>query len=423
MPAQNLFAQYLRPVKSVADYTADMDQQDYRRAQMENAQRQNALAALQFDSQQDEIAQKRRMQNALQAVYANPANSSPQALESALMRDPLTAERGMQAQKARLDNAKAETDIAEGKARAGKAQGETMDGAIKRYRSGLDFIDTPQGAARWLAAQYNDPTLAQHMQSFGPLEEAVKEIPANPQEFADWRRRNALGMETFIKSQQEQAKIAETVRDNDRTFKLKASNELIGLDGRPNQTLIGAKQGIARAGASSVSINTGQKGLDNEFKLRGEFKQEPVYKAHQEMQSAYAQIRQSLQQQSPAGDLAGATKIMKLLDPNSVVRESELGMAMAATGLLDRVLNYADTVLKGTKLTPKQRADFQNLADKLIAESNSAFNSKRSEYERLGSDYGLNAGRALGPAAETPKPAGAAPSSVLRFDANGNPIK
>lgn len=160
----------------------------------------------------------------------------------------------------------------------------------------------------------------------------------------------------------------------------------------------------ARAGAAnnSVSINTGQKGLDNEFKLRGEFKGEPVYKAHQEMQAAYSQIQQSLKQASPAGDLAGATKIMKLLDPGSVVRESELGMAMAASGALDRLQHYAQNVMNGTKLTPTQRADFQRLADSLYGESVKQYNAKRAEYQRLGGEYELNADRALGPGAAMP---------------------
>lgn len=144
-----------------------------------------------------------------------------------------------------------------------------------------------------------------------------------------------------------------------------------------------------RAGASSVSVNTGQKGFDNTLKLRGDFRSEPIYKAHQEVQSAYAQIQQGLKMQSPAGDLAGATKVMKLLDPGSVVRESELGMAMAATGLMDRLENYATNVLKGTKLTPLQRKDFQTLADNLFNESAKQYNGKRGEYEAIANRNGL----------------------------------
>lgn len=181
-----------------------------------------------------------------------------------------------------------------------------------------------------------------------------------------------------------------------------------GADGKPvaNLPFQQYEIGKARAGASqnNVSVNTGQKGLDNEFKLRGEFKGEPIYKAQQEMQAAYSQIQQALKQGTPAGDLAGATKIMKLLDPGSVVRESELGMAMAATGLMDRLSNYGNMVLTGQKLTPTQRKEFQTLADGLYGESVKQFNAKRAEYQRLGSDYGLDSGRALGPDASMPEP-------------------
>lgn len=186
----------------------------------------------------------------------------------------------------------------------------------------------------------------------------------------------------------------------------------------PGSPLRGAYQAMinkttTHAPGSNVSINMGQKGLENEFKLRDGFKGEPVYKAHQEMQAAYGQIKQALGQASPAGDLAGATKIMKLLDPGSVVRESELGMAMAASGALDRLQYYAQNVVNGTKLTPSQRKDFQTLADRLYGESVNQYNAKRSEYERLGGEYGLNASRSLGPTATQPtqpKPAAGMPS-------------
>jgi hypothetical protein len=232
MPVSNLFQSYLQqPVKSVADYQADYDAQDLRRAQMENAQRQNALAALQFGAQQDEIAQKRRMQNAIQAIYSNPENADPLKREAALLADPNTAERGLQLQKERLANEETMAKTGEAKARAGKAQGETMDAALKRYRSGLDFVDTPQSAARWLAAQYNDPQLSQHMQSFGPLEQAVAQIPTDPAGFQRWRQRNALGMDAFVKMQQEDRKIAETERNNRAQVEKDIANNI-----RTNQT-------------------------------------------------------------------------------------------------------------------------------------------------------------------------------------------
>lgn len=164
---------------------------------------------------------------------------------------------------------------------------------------------------------------------------------------------------------------------------------------------LGAKA-TTHAPAANVSVNTGQKGFDNTLKLRGDFRGEPVYKAHQEMQSAHSQIVQALKQETPAGDLAGATKIMKLLDPGSVVRESELGMAMAASGLMDRVTNYGNMVLSGQKLTPQQRKDFRQLADALYSESVNQYNAKRGEYKGIVDRNQLNEADVLGPETRMP---------------------
>jgi len=151
-----------------------------------------------------------------------------------------------------------------------------------------------------------------------------------------------------------------------------------------------------------VDMTGGQKGFENELTLKKTFAAEPVYKAYSEMQSAYGQITDSLKQSSPAGDLAAATKFMKLLDPGSVVRESELGMAMAASGALDRATNYAQMRINGTKLTDTQRKDFQQLSDQLFGTATTAYNQKRGEFEQMGTAYGIDANRALGAPAKLP---------------------
>jgi len=161
-------------------------------------------------------------------------------------------------------------------------------------------------------------------------------------------------------------------------------------------------QKSAGAPRTIVDMTGGQKGFDNEMGLKKAFSQEPVYKAYGEMQSAYGQITDSLKAKSPAGDLAAATKFMKLLDPGSVVRESELGMAMAASGALDRAKNYAQMRISGTKLTEDQRKDFEKLSTDLFSTATGAYNQKRGEFEQMGADYGLNANRALGAPAKMP---------------------
>jgi hypothetical protein len=161
-----------------------------------------------------------------------------------------------------------------------------------------------------------------------------------------------------------------------------------------------------------VDMTGGQKGFENEMKLGGAFKNEPIYKDFSDMKSAYGQVVSSLAQGTPIGDVAGATKVMKLLDPGSVVRESELGIAMAAAGRMDRLQNYFTNMMTGQKLTPTQREDFKALSNELYAAAGDAYNKKRKEYEDFGTAYGFkNLGTALGTPATVP--------SVMRGGAGG----
>lgn len=392
MANANLFQQYLQPVRSMTDYAADLDKAEGMQLALQGQRRQNELSALTADQTRQTMASSAEDRNALQSLAATWGADTTIEQRVASLRNsgrPALMQQADALEKQGLEKQKTVAEVSE-------KTSKVMDETIKRYRGALDFIDTPEGAARWLQAQYADPVLKDHMQALGPYEQAVQRIPTDPKLFQSWRSNAGMGMEKFMEQQSKQ-----------REFELKSQNELIGPDGVVNQKLLDAKQSVARAGASSVNVSTGQKGFDNELKLRGDFRGEPVYKAHQEMQSAHSQIQQSLKQATPAGDLAGATKIMKLLDPGSVVRESELGMAMAATGLVDRAQNYAQNIISGNKLTPKQRQEFQRLADALYGESVKAYNSKRSEYKKLGGEYGLNADRAVGaPASLAQKPSG-----------------
>jgi len=145
-----------------------------------------------------------------------------------------------------------------------------------------------------------------------------------------------------------------------------------------------------RLTGTNLTVNTGQKGFDNTLKLRGDFRSEPVYKGFQEIESAFGQINKGLDAKSPAGDLAAATKFMKLLDPTSVVRESELAMAMQASGALDRLYNLANNIYTGQKLTPTQREDFRTLAKDFYSTSYDQYSTKREEYVGIAKRNELN---------------------------------
>jgi len=145
-----------------------------------------------------------------------------------------------------------------------------------------------------------------------------------------------------------------------------------------------------KAGATSVTVQPDSLGLkprdrfDMEGKLRDDFRANPTVKAADEMSSAFTLIKSAYERPSAANDLAMATKYMKILDPTSVVRESEFALAVNATGLLDKVQNYAASVLEGKKLNPAQREDFYKSAQAI----NASFQLERDKIARR---FGENA--------------------------------
>jgi len=156
----------------------------------------------------------------------------------------------------------------------------------------------------------------------------------------------------------------------------------------------------ASSGGADVTVNAFPKEtFKNERDLRNDFQGLPTTKAFREVQTSYDQIRFALKNPSAANDLAAATKFMKLLDPGSVVRESELGMAMAATGQFDRMSNYYNMLKTGQKLTPSQRVDFYNSANGLYKAATDRYNESATEFRTMAQDYQLNPDRIAKPAA------------------------
>lgn len=155
--------------------------------------------------------------------------------------------------------------------------------------------------------------------------------------------------------------------------------------------LAGQEQ-IRRAGKTDVTTNVmpPREIFKDSMTLKKDFDAQPEVKGFKEVQSAWDQIRTALQDPSAANDLAAATKFMKLLDPGSVVRESELHMAMQASGALDRFMNYANRLKTGQKLTPTQRQDFYSSGEALYNASRQRFGQTAGQYEGIAKQYGLD---------------------------------
>lgn len=199
----SIYSAFARRPKSVLEYEREAADVDLARQQ----RGQNALSLLAGQQKLDEYQRGVERGNALQRLRSGLAGKSEDDVIAA-HRDAGFYDEAAGMEEGLLKRRKTKAEIGEKEAQTGKekalatkAFGEAQADALKRYRGALDFIDTPDGAARWLQAQYQDPAVAAHMAALGPFEEAASRIPRDAQGFALWRQQAALGMEKWLEHQ------------------------------------------------------------------------------------------------------------------------------------------------------------------------------------------------------------------------------
>jgi hypothetical protein len=140
-----------------------------------------------------------------------------------------------------------------------------------------------------------------------------------------------------------------------------------------------------------VSIDMREnKKFDQGMKLKQDFMQEPSVKAYAKVKTAFRAVEAAFKNPGPAGDTALATKFMKILDEDSVVRESEFAIALQARGLWDIASNYANMVVSGQKLTPTQRKEFYKIAGDIKDAAEAEYNRTGKEYRSIADRHGLD---------------------------------
>ncbi len=131
--------------------------------------------------------------------------------------------------------------------------------------------------------------------------------------------------------------------------------------------------------------------FDSETKLRKEFS--AVSSDFRTVRDAYSRIESSAKDPSAAGDLAMIFNYMKVLDPGSVVRESEFATAANSAGVPDRIRATYNKVLSGERLADAQRADFLNRGQRLYQGRLEQYGKTETEYRRLAESYEFDPSR------------------------------
>ena len=106
----------------------------------------------------------------------------------------------------------------------------------------------------------------------------------------------------------------------------------------------------------------------------------------QESRQSYAKMVSSRETKAGVGDLAMIFGFMKMLDPGSVVRESEFSAAQDTAGLMQKLEVQVEKIQKGALLTDKQRTAFLELSKKFMDSGEERFIQIRRD-KGLQADY------------------------------------
>jgi hypothetical protein len=146
----------------------------------------------------------------------------------------------------------------------------------------------------------------------------------------------------------------------------------------------------ARFGLDELRNPTPEVDREGEAKLRREFTSLPIVKSFSDQSTAYGRVMASVNDPSPAGDLALIFNFMKVLDPGSTVREGEFATAANSGGVDDRVRALYNNVTEGTRLAPKQRDDFANRATQLYSNAEQQYQGIADQYSAFATQSGYN---------------------------------
>ena len=127
-------------------------------------------------------------------------------------------------------------------------------------------------------------------------------------------------------------------------------------------------------------------------------------------------ISASAEANTGAGDLALITTFMKMLDPGSVVRESEFAKAQDTAGLIGKLTATATKVQSGQILTPAQRKEFVALAGKYMQASTDHEKRVREGLDLMVKNYSLNPENVFGLKARDKPQAGTATTAAAGSD-------
>lgn len=124
-------------------------------------------------------------------------------------------------------------------------------------------------------------------------------------------------------------------------------------------------------------------------RLKSDMRLDPDIKNFVDVRDGYERVQVGANANNAQGDLSLLFGYMKMLDPTSVVRETEFANAEQAQGVLQRVMNLPDKYIAGERLTEEARKHFAKSAQDLYDQKKKSYDNASTYYGEEAATYGI----------------------------------
>lgn len=142
-------------------------------------------------------------------------------------------------------------------------------------------------------------------------------------------------------------------------------------------------------------------------KMRNHFDMLPEVKTYKEAVPVYQAAKEAAGRDNKASDLNLVYAVAKLMDPGSVVRESESAMVVASGSPAERFQGVWNSIIGGGKLTPELRKELMTEIESRMNAYRSAYDNQRQQYGKFAELAGVNPSHVFADPLEMGKPFGA----------------
>jgi hypothetical protein len=320
----------------------------------------------------------------------------------ATMRAETLAPEVLREQKAKSDkavqDAKNAVDTAEDDVAKAAATRKLEEEKAKQEAIKTQIADATQAAAQAQIIAESDKARSDADKAVADKEKAVLEAANTPDRLrAEQELRDAQAKKAAIEAKYEERKQVDEIvkRAGDLGLTKAQTNEVLAKTRKLN---IETKKAVLELAAYQKSGGVDPaKIFEYEEKLRKEFQVRT--KVYGEVQTIFSNLQASAQAKTGPGDIALITGFMKMLDPGSVVRETEFATARDTAGLFESLKNDAQKLESGQLFTlnSTQRQKYVDLAQQYLKAAQKKADQDRKDLSAVVTNYKLNPDNVFGP--------------------------